>query len=119
MEDMVEMIGSKNKTKFVPLSLKYNQTIKDNKNHYSNLLHKQSAHLVDYADFCIKGLTEEVLRVEISEKTVCKNILESPYVVDMHKMMFTNNKGIWTIETMKDTLHQAMSEIDKGLEALQ
>eukprot|EP00957_Ditylum_brightwellii_P172394 13124713-Ditylum_brightwellii.AAC.1 len=55
MEDVTEMIGNKNKIKFVPLSLKYNQTIKDN--------------------FCVRGLTEEVLRVEISRKTVCENIL--------------------------------------------
>eukprot|EP00957_Ditylum_brightwellii_P074443 5655831-Ditylum_brightwellii.AAC.1 len=33
--------------------------------------------------------------------------------------MFTNDKGIWTIEMTKDTLHQAMGEIDKGVETLQ
>eukprot|EP00957_Ditylum_brightwellii_P114368 8720235-Ditylum_brightwellii.AAC.1 len=70
IEDMVEMIGNKNKIKFVPLNLKYNQTIKDNKNHYLNLLCKQNAYLVDYADFHARGLMEEVLRVEISRKTV-------------------------------------------------
>eukprot|EP00957_Ditylum_brightwellii_P060596 4601072-Ditylum_brightwellii.AAC.1 len=62
---------------------------------------------------------EEVLNVEISEKAVCENILESPYVVDMHKTPYTNDKGIWTIEMAKDTLHQAMSEINKGTEVLQ
>eukprot|EP00957_Ditylum_brightwellii_P040030 3029564-Ditylum_brightwellii.AAC.1 len=40
MEDVAKMIGNKNKIKFVLCSLKYNQTIKDNKNHYSNLLHE-------------------------------------------------------------------------------
>eukprot|EP00957_Ditylum_brightwellii_P134811 10278518-Ditylum_brightwellii.AAC.1 len=116
MEDVVEMIRNKNEIKFVLLSLKYDQTIKDNKNHYSNLLHKQNAYLVNYVDVCVRGLTEEVLSVEISGKTDWENILEPPHVVGMHKTAYTNNKGIWTTKTTKDTLHQAMSEIDKGLE---
>eukprot|EP00957_Ditylum_brightwellii_P165867 12628376-Ditylum_brightwellii.AAC.1 len=105
MEDVAEIIGNNNKIKFILLSLKCDQTIKDNKNHYSNLLREQNAYLVNYVDFCIRGLTEEVLSVEISGKTVHKNILESPYVVDMHEMTYIDDKGIWTIETTKDTLH--------------
>eukprot|EP00957_Ditylum_brightwellii_P019595 1478240-Ditylum_brightwellii.AAC.1 len=119
IEEVVEMIGNKNKIKFVPFSLKYDQTIKNNKNHYLTLLCKQNAYLVEYADFCAGGLTEKVLRVEISRKTVHKNTLESPYAVDMHKTTYTDKKGIWKLETTKGTLHKAMSEINKILESLQ
>eukprot|EP00957_Ditylum_brightwellii_P156844 11937825-Ditylum_brightwellii.AAC.1 len=113
------MIGNKNEVKFALLGLKYNQTIKDDATHYSNLSCNQNAYLKNYADFQVGGLTEGALGMVISGKTVKENLLESQYVIDIHKAMYTEEKGTWTVETTKDNLQQAIKEIDLDLEGLQ
>eukprot|EP00957_Ditylum_brightwellii_P191696 14593680-Ditylum_brightwellii.AAC.1 len=119
LEDTLAMIGNKNKVTFVPLGLKYDQTIKDNATHYLNLLCEQNTHLKNYADFQVGGLTEEVLGMISSGKMAKENILASQYVIDIHKTIHTEEKGMSAIEITKENLQQAIKEIDLDLEVLQ
>eukprot|EP00957_Ditylum_brightwellii_P137785 10503945-Ditylum_brightwellii.AAC.1 len=61
VKDTAAMIGNKNEMKSVLLGLKYDQAIKDNATHHSNLLHEQNAYLKNYADLKVGRLTEEAL----------------------------------------------------------
>eukprot|EP00957_Ditylum_brightwellii_P165660 12611207-Ditylum_brightwellii.AAC.1 len=50
---------------------------------------------------------------------VKENILTSWYVIDIHKTMYTEEKGIWTLEKTNDNLQQSIIEIDLDLKVLQ
>eukprot|EP00957_Ditylum_brightwellii_P028732 2170269-Ditylum_brightwellii.AAC.1 len=85
---------------------------------YKNLLWEQNAYLVNYADFRVGGLTEAILEHKVSGSTVKDKILMSLFIVDIHKTMFTINKGIWTIETTVEDLHKALVGVEASLEVL-
>eukprot|EP00957_Ditylum_brightwellii_P119826 9142696-Ditylum_brightwellii.AAC.1 len=55
--------------KFVLASLKYDPMIKNNVDHYKTLIRGQNAHLTNYADFRIGGISEAMLNVEVNGKT--------------------------------------------------
>eukprot|EP00957_Ditylum_brightwellii_P067861 5150851-Ditylum_brightwellii.AAC.1 len=59
-----------------------------------------------------------MLEQEVSEFTVKENILTSPFIEDIHKTLFTINKGIWTIETTVEDLHKALTDVKTSLEVL-
>eukprot|EP00957_Ditylum_brightwellii_P004889 372477-Ditylum_brightwellii.AAC.2 len=42
-----------------------------------------------------------------------------PYVMDIHCTAFTDEKGIWTVETTEENIYKAMQDVDSGLEVLQ
>ena len=58
------------------------------------LIREQNAYLTNYADFQIGGMSEAMLNVEVSGKTVWYSILLSPFIVDMHPTVYTESKGI-------------------------
>eukprot|EP00957_Ditylum_brightwellii_P028583 2159937-Ditylum_brightwellii.AAC.1 len=64
------MIATKSKIKFVPLELKFDYMIKNNVEHYKTLVREQNAYLTNCADFCVGGISEEILEVIVSDKTV-------------------------------------------------
>jgi len=113
------MITNKSEVKFVPLGLKYDQNIQNHLALYSSLLQEQNVYLSNYADFRIGGLMDNAIDFVISGETVKENILASQYAVDIHWTAFMDEKGIWTVETTKENIHNAMHEVDIGLEALQ
>eukprot|EP00957_Ditylum_brightwellii_P093274 7102947-Ditylum_brightwellii.AAC.1 len=59
-----------------------------------------------------------MLNVEVSKKTVRDNILLSPFIVDMHPVVYTNSKGIWTIESTVDNLYKALKDVKTSLKVL-
>eukprot|EP00957_Ditylum_brightwellii_P108886 8306677-Ditylum_brightwellii.AAC.1 len=79
-------------------------------------LGEQITYLVHYADFQVGGITEEMLEQAVSESTVKENILMSLFIVNIHKTMFTINKGIQTIETTVEDLHKALADVKTSLE---
>eukprot|EP00957_Ditylum_brightwellii_P159804 12163639-Ditylum_brightwellii.AAC.1 len=42
----------------------------------------------------------------------------SLFITHIHKITFTINKGIWTIETTVDDLHKALVDVETSLEVL-
>eukprot|EP00957_Ditylum_brightwellii_P209697 15362823-Ditylum_brightwellii.AAC.1 len=92
--------------------------IKNNVTHYATLLHKQNAYLVNYTDFWIGGLSDEMLHHGISEKSVKESTLMSPFIVDIHQTKFTDTKGIWMIKITKEDLHKAIQDIEMLLALL-
>eukprot|EP00957_Ditylum_brightwellii_P012867 972582-Ditylum_brightwellii.AAC.1 len=92
--------------------------IKDNALHYVNLRKEQNTYLGNYADFKIGGITDKMLSYDSSVKSVKANILASPFIIDLHQTQFANNKGIWTIKTTKEDLHQAIKDVEMSLEVL-
>jgi hypothetical protein len=82
------------------------------------LIREQNAYLTNYADFRIGGVSEAMLNVEVSGKTVRDNILLSPFIVDMHPTVYTESKGIWTIESTVDDLHRALQDVETSLKVL-
>ena len=59
-----------------------------------------------------------MLNVEVSRKTVRDNILLSPFIVDMHPMVYTDSKGIWTIESTAEDLYKALQDVKMSLKVL-
>eukprot|EP00957_Ditylum_brightwellii_P042074 3187029-Ditylum_brightwellii.AAC.1 len=100
LQDISNIIATKSILEFIPISLKYDNMIKDNTGRYKTLLREQNAYLVNYAHFCVGGLSEAMLDFKISGTTVKDNILTSPYIINIHKSIYTGTKGIWTIEMM-------------------
>eukprot|EP00957_Ditylum_brightwellii_P056872 4311568-Ditylum_brightwellii.AAC.1 len=47
--------------KFVPANLPYDKSIHNGKHHYANLLKEQNQYLANYKDFCIGGVSDEML----------------------------------------------------------
>eukprot|EP00957_Ditylum_brightwellii_P179853 13701054-Ditylum_brightwellii.AAC.1 len=118
IQEISPLISSKTKAKFVPISLKFDMMIKDNVTHYANLIKEQNTYLGNYVNFKIDRITEEMLSHDVSGKLVKENILASPFIIDLHQTKFTNNKCIWTIETTKEDLHQAIKDVETSLEVL-
>eukprot|EP00957_Ditylum_brightwellii_P006862 519424-Ditylum_brightwellii.AAC.1 len=123
MRDLIKkvapMMTNESKVKFIPMGLKYDQTIQNHSTLYINLLREQNVYLPNYADFQIGGLTEETIDFIISVKTLKENTLATPYVMDINHTAFTDEKGIWTVETTKENVHKAMQDVDNDLEVLQ
>eukprot|EP00957_Ditylum_brightwellii_P014216 1071022-Ditylum_brightwellii.AAC.1 len=94
IQEIAPMISLKSKAKYVPTGLKYDPMMKSNLEHYKTLIREQNAYFTNYADFRIGGVSEAMLDVDISRKTVCNNILMSPFIVDMHLTMYTYSKDI-------------------------
>eukprot|EP00957_Ditylum_brightwellii_P143742 10951798-Ditylum_brightwellii.AAC.1 len=65
--------------------------------HYKMLIKEQNKFLTNYADFRIGSVSEAILDMGVGRKTVCDNILMSPFIVDMHPTMYTDSTCIWTI----------------------
>eukprot|EP00957_Ditylum_brightwellii_P180939 13785246-Ditylum_brightwellii.AAC.1 len=59
-----------------------------------------------------------MLNVKVSGKMVRDNILLSPLIVDMHLTVYTNSKGIWTIESTVEDLYKALQDDEMSLEVL-
>eukprot|EP00957_Ditylum_brightwellii_P100426 7654995-Ditylum_brightwellii.AAC.1 len=59
-----------------------------------------------------------MLNVKVSGKTVQDNILLSPFIVDMHPMVYTDPKGIWTIESTAEDLYKALQDVETSINAL-
>eukprot|EP00957_Ditylum_brightwellii_P056628 4292447-Ditylum_brightwellii.AAC.1 len=59
-----------------------------------------------------------MLNVEANRKTVRDNILLSPFIMDMHPMVYTESKGIWTIESTMDDQYKALQDIEASLKVL-
>eukprot|EP00957_Ditylum_brightwellii_P092916 7074873-Ditylum_brightwellii.AAC.1 len=112
------MIATKSKVKFVPLQLKFDYMIKNNVEHYKMLICEQNAYLTNYADFCIGGISKEMLEVSISGKMVKDNMLMSPYIANMNPSIDTATKGIWTIEMTQKNLHKAIKDVELAIQAL-
>eukprot|EP00957_Ditylum_brightwellii_P134712 10270104-Ditylum_brightwellii.AAC.1 len=100
------------------MSLKFDRMIKDNVVHYATPLHEQNVYLVNYTDFRIEGLSEEMLQHNISGKSVKDNILMSPFIIGIHQTKFMEPKGIWAVETTTEDLHKAIQDIKVLLELL-
>eukprot|EP00957_Ditylum_brightwellii_P057952 4393766-Ditylum_brightwellii.AAC.1 len=56
--------------KFVPANLPYDKSIHDGKQHYANLLKEQNQCLVNYKDFHIGGISNEMLSREFKGETL-------------------------------------------------
>eukprot|EP00957_Ditylum_brightwellii_P192405 14647569-Ditylum_brightwellii.AAC.1 len=59
-----------------------------------------------------------MLNDEVSRKTVQDNILLSPFIVDMHPTVYTNSKGIWTIESTVEDLYKVLQDVETSLKIL-
>eukprot|EP00957_Ditylum_brightwellii_P067688 5137800-Ditylum_brightwellii.AAC.1 len=118
MQEIAPMISLKSEVKFVPAALKYDPMIKNNVEHYKMLIGEQNAYLTNYADFRIGGVLEAMLNVEVSRKTVWDNILLLLFIVDMHPTVYTESKGIWTIESTVEDMHRALQDVNTLLKVL-
>eukprot|EP00957_Ditylum_brightwellii_P161688 12310145-Ditylum_brightwellii.AAC.1 len=53
-----------------------------------------------------------------SNKTVKENMLMLWYIVDIHHLIHTESKGIWTIETTQKNLHKVIKDVELAIQAL-
>eukprot|EP00957_Ditylum_brightwellii_P184692 14067192-Ditylum_brightwellii.AAC.1 len=118
MQEIAPMISLKSEVKCIPSSLKYNPMIKNNVKHYKTLIREQNTYLTNHVDFRIGGVSEAMLNVDVSGKTVQDNILMSPFIVDMHPTVYTDSKGIWTIESTSEDLYKALQDVENSLSVL-
>eukprot|EP00957_Ditylum_brightwellii_P025625 1937196-Ditylum_brightwellii.AAC.1 len=70
LQEVVPMVATKSKIKFVTTILKCDKTVKDSIIHYNNLLREQNVYLAYYTDFRVRCLSEDTLDFKISRKTV-------------------------------------------------
>eukprot|EP00957_Ditylum_brightwellii_P025494 1926896-Ditylum_brightwellii.AAC.1 len=92
--------------------------IKNNVKHYKILIREQNTYLTNYADFRIGGVSEAMLNVDVSGKIVQDNILMSTFIVDMHLLVYTDSKGIWTTEPTSEDSYKAPQDVDTSLSVL-
>eukprot|EP00957_Ditylum_brightwellii_P124291 9474260-Ditylum_brightwellii.AAC.1 len=92
--------------------------IRNNITNYATRLREQNAHPVNYADFQIGGLLDEMLHHDVNGKLTKENILMSPFIVDIHQTKFTEAKGIWMIEATKEVLHKGSQNVEMLLALL-
>eukprot|EP00957_Ditylum_brightwellii_P131131 10001621-Ditylum_brightwellii.AAC.1 len=59
-----------------------------------------------------------MLNVKVSGKKVRDNILLSPFIVDMHLTIYTDSKGIRTIESTAEDLYKALQDVKTYLKVL-
>ena len=118
MQEIAPMISLKSEVKFVLASLKYDPMIKNNVEHYKTLIREQNTYLTNYVDFRIGGVSKAMLNVDVSGKTAQDNILMSPFIVDMHPTVYTDSKGIWTIESTVEDLHKVLQDVKTCLSIL-
>eukprot|EP00957_Ditylum_brightwellii_P156653 11922887-Ditylum_brightwellii.AAC.1 len=45
-------------------------------------------------------------------------MLMLPYIVDMHPLIYTASKGIWTVETTQKNLHEVIEDVELVIQAL-
>eukprot|EP00957_Ditylum_brightwellii_P003625 274400-Ditylum_brightwellii.AAC.1 len=60
--------------KFELAKLPYDKSICNGKHHYANLLKEQNQNLANYKDFCIGGVSNEMLSREFEGKTLCDHL---------------------------------------------
>eukprot|EP00957_Ditylum_brightwellii_P174198 13261846-Ditylum_brightwellii.AAC.1 len=118
MQEIAPMISLKSKVKYVLAALKYDHMIKNNVDHYKTLIREQNASLTNYADCRIGGISEVMLNVKVSGKMVRDNNLLSPFIVDMHLTVYTDSKGIWTIESTTEDLYKSLQDVKMSLKVL-
>eukprot|EP00957_Ditylum_brightwellii_P186462 14196668-Ditylum_brightwellii.AAC.1 len=117
-QEIAPMISLKSKVKFVLETLKYDPMIKNNVDHYKTLIGEQNVYLTNDADFRIGGISKAILNVNVSRKTVRENILLSPFIMDMHLMVYADSKGIWTTESTAEDLYKVLKDAETSLKVL-
>eukprot|EP00957_Ditylum_brightwellii_P145427 11074276-Ditylum_brightwellii.AAC.1 len=80
--------------KFVPTNLPHDKSIHDGKQHYANLLKKQSQYLANYKDFCIGDFSNEILSKEFKGKTLQDHLELQGVVGGITHIVFMETKGI-------------------------
>eukprot|EP00957_Ditylum_brightwellii_P040856 3092258-Ditylum_brightwellii.AAC.1 len=101
--------------KFLLASLPYDKSIWDGKLQYAQLIKEQNQFLVNYKNFCIGGISEDMMDTTLGESTL-QELLELPQVVgDITLAPFTKSKGIWQVETTKGQLLDAMHHVSEVL----
>eukprot|EP00957_Ditylum_brightwellii_P153453 11678909-Ditylum_brightwellii.AAC.1 len=66
--------------KFLPASLPYDKSNQNGKLQYAQLLKEQNQFVVNYKDFCIGGISEDMMDTKFGKITL-RHILELPGVV--------------------------------------
>eukprot|EP00957_Ditylum_brightwellii_P014900 1124000-Ditylum_brightwellii.AAC.1 len=104
--------------KFVPANLPYDKSIHDRKQHYTSLLKEPNQYLANYKDFCISGISNEMISREFDGKTLCDHLELQGVVGDITHTIFTETKGVWQVETSKtqvvEAMHHVTEILDKG-----
>eukprot|EP00957_Ditylum_brightwellii_P101485 7733641-Ditylum_brightwellii.AAC.1 len=92
--------------------------IKNNIEHYKALIREQNTYLTNYTDFRIGGVSEAMLNIDVSRKTMQDNILMSSFIVVMHPTLYTDSKGIWMIKSTEEDLHKVLQDVETSLSVL-
>eukprot|EP00957_Ditylum_brightwellii_P143416 10926028-Ditylum_brightwellii.AAC.1 len=80
--------------KFLLASLPYDKSTQDSKLQYDQLLKEQNQFLANYEDFCIGGISEDMMDTKFGKSTL-RNLLELPEVLgDITPAPLTKSKGI-------------------------
>eukprot|EP00957_Ditylum_brightwellii_P171489 13054812-Ditylum_brightwellii.AAC.1 len=89
--------------------------MQDGKLQYAQLLKEQNQFLENHEDFCISGISEDMIDTKFRKNTL-HDLLELPGVVgDITPTPFTKSKGIWQVETTKGQVVDAMCHASEVL----
>eukprot|EP00957_Ditylum_brightwellii_P091160 6940663-Ditylum_brightwellii.AAC.1 len=94
----------------------YDKSTCDVKQHYVNLLKEQNQYLANYKDFCISGVSNEMLSREFEGKTLQDNLELQGIVGNITHTVFIGTKGIWQVETTRKQLVKAMHHVTEILD---
>eukprot|EP00957_Ditylum_brightwellii_P082477 6270561-Ditylum_brightwellii.AAC.1 len=105
----------KSDIKFILSNMPYDKSLLSAAAKYADLLWEQNLYLEKYDDFKIGGVHKAALDFKLDDgSTLCSTILNKSNIVDIHFTVFTNQNGIWTIETTKTGMAKAIQWMDKN-----
>eukprot|EP00957_Ditylum_brightwellii_P211131 15365791-Ditylum_brightwellii.AAC.1 len=84
--------------------------------HYANLLKEQNQYLANYKDFCISGVSNEMLSREFEGQTLQDHLELQGVVGDIMHTVFMETKGIWQVESATKQVVKAMYHVTEILD---
>eukprot|EP00957_Ditylum_brightwellii_P199358 15195645-Ditylum_brightwellii.AAC.1 len=104
-----------NVVKFVPAPLVTDQTIKNSKSHYADLLKEQNYYSKQYTYFCIGRLSAETFNAKVGKQTVKDMLIDGEIIINIKPTVFSDTKGMWIMEPTQDRVADAIEQAKRVL----
>eukprot|EP00957_Ditylum_brightwellii_P106790 8146523-Ditylum_brightwellii.AAC.1 len=104
----------KSNIKFISVHMPYDKSLPNEAFKYDDLLCEQNLYLERYDDFKIGGLHKTALDYKMDDGTTIRStLLSADSIVDIHSTVYTDQKGIWIIETTKKNIAAAIKWMEE------
>eukprot|EP00957_Ditylum_brightwellii_P049924 3784259-Ditylum_brightwellii.AAC.1 len=109
----------KSDIKFILANTPYNKSLLNVAAKYADLFWDQKLYIRKYDDFTIGGVHKAALHFELDDgSTLCSTMLKESSIIDIHSTVFTNQKGVLTIESNKTGIATAIQWMEENFFAI-